>query len=396
VLASGGGAQGRFTPRVSIDAYGALGVAYSTERRADFVEISTRREGPGYSHRLDPSLDSRIAGQATVFLGPKITAVLQIMAEQTLDHDYVPHAEWAYVGYSFTPDFQIRGGRIVLPAFMVSDARKISYANPWIRPPIELYGMIPVYSVDGVDVTYSRQMGEWTARFNGVVGQAETEFPGGKVEAERSLNVNATFARGTFTGRLAVATTRLQFDDFAPLFGAFRLFGPEGQAIADRFDVDDRDFFFGTAGLEFDPGDWFAMAEIGWSDANSALGERLSGHVTSGVRWNTFTTYATYSRAGVLSETSVDGLKLTGLPAEQAQIAAGLNAGLNALLDASPRQQSLAIGSRWDFRSGIALKAQLDFVDVLDGSSGTFINMQPDFERGGVARVFSVATVFVF
>jgi hypothetical protein len=395
-LASGVTAQGRYTPRFSVDAFGALGVAYSTERRADFVEIITRREGAGFSHRFDPSLDSRIAGQATVSFGPRITAVLQIMAEQTLDNDYRPHTEWAYVGYAFTPDFQIRGGRIVLPVFMVSDARKISYANPWMRPPVEIYGMVPVYSLDGIDVTYSRHVGDWTVRLNSVFGRTDIEFPGTNLDAERAVNINATFSRGAFTSRFAGARAKLELKTLAPLFDAFRAFGPEGEAIADRFDVDGSATQFATAGFELDPGGWFAMAEIGWSGAQSAFGERLGGHLTSGVRWQAFTTYAMYARTGILSETSVNGLSVEGLPPEHAQIAAGLNAGLNALLKSSPEQQNLAIGGRWDFRSGMALKAQLDFVDVLGGSDGTFINVQPGFEQGGAARVFSIATVFVF
>jgi hypothetical protein len=77
-------------------------------------------------------------------------------------------------------------------------------------------------------------------------------------------------------------------------------------------------------------------------------------------------------------------------------MAAQLNAGLNALLNSSPVQQNVAIGGRWDFMPGVALKAQLDFVNLLHRSSGTFINEQPGFEPGGSARLFSVATVFVF
>jgi hypothetical protein len=396
LFASAASAQSRFRPRFSLDAFGTLGVIYSTETRADFIETTTRTQGPGFSNRLDASLDSRLAVQASAYIGPKLTAVVQMMAEQTVDGDYVPHAEWANVSYAFTPDIRVRGGRIVMPAFLVSDARKVSYANPWLRPPVEVYGMVPIYSLDGVDATYRRRLGEWIASLNAVFGRTQSDFPGGAVQAERVWNVNTTFVRGALTGRLAMMGSTVRIDMLTPLFDGFRAFGPEGQAIANRFEVHDRALRFATAGLEFDPGTWFTMAEVGWIDSNSAIGERLAGYVTSGVRWGAFTPYLTWSRATLLSESSTAGLDLTGLPPESAQAAAELNAGLNAFLNNAPVQQNLAIGGRWDFRPGIALKAQLDFVDVLGSSAGTFTNLQPGFEPGGRAGLFSLATTFVF
>lgn len=396
VASSNAAAQGRFTPRLSLDAFGTFGLAYSSEGRADYVENVMQPDGPGHSHGLDARLDSRIAGQASAFLGAKISAVVQIMAEQNFDHGYEPHVEWAYVGYAIASDLKIRGGRIVFPAFMVSDARKVSYANPWLRPPIELYGMVPVYFVDGVDVTYSRHLGDWTGRLNVVFGRTESDFPSGKVEADHSWTANATITRGSLTARLAMAQAKVQFEMFGPLFDGFRMFGPQGEAIADRFDVDNRTSTFLAGGAEFAPGSWFTMLELGWYDSNSALGERMGGHLTTGVRWGEFTSYVTYSRTGLLSETSVDGLPIDGLPPNLAAVATQLNAGLNDLLSAPPVQQNFAFGGRWDVRPGIALKAQLDFVDLLQQSHGTFVNLQPGFEPGGAARVFSIATAFVF
>jgi hypothetical protein len=180
------------------------------------------------------------------------------------------------------------------------------------------------------------------------------------------------------------------------LFEGFRAFGPEGEALADRFEVEDTPFQFATAGVEYDPGTWFTIVEAGWINSSSAVGERVAGYITSGYRWGAVTPYATFARSKALSETSVTGLSLTGLPAEYAQAAAQLNAGLNSILGLSPVQQNLAIGGRWDFMPGVALKAQIDFIDQLGDSPGTFINLQPNFAPGGSTQVLSVATAFVF
>jgi hypothetical protein len=396
VFAPAASAQDLFTPQLSFDGFGTVGLVYSTEDRADFVENSMRAEGAGHSGPIDASVDSRIAGQLTLDLGEKITAVVQVIAEQTSSGDYTPKAEWANLRYSFTPDFSVRGGRIVMPTFLVSDSRKVSYANPWVRPPVEVYGMVPIFSWDGVDASYQRRLGEWTGGVNAGFGRTETDMPDGSVDAERVWSVTSTLHRGNLTGRVGITGATVTVDNMAPLFEGFRAFGPEGEAIADRFEVDDTPFRFVSTAAEYDPGTWFTIAEAGWIVSNSAVGERLAGYVTGGYRLGAVTPYATYSRSKLLSESSVAGLSLTGLPAEYAQAAAQLNAGLNSILGSAPVQQNLAIGGRWDFMPGVALKVQIDFIDQLGDSPGTFINQQPNFAPGGSTQVLSVATAFVF
>jgi hypothetical protein len=318
------------------------------------------------------------------------------MTEQTIEGDYAPHVEWANVSYSFTPDLRIRAGRIVAPPFMVSDSRKVSYATTWVRPPVELYGMVPIYFLDGVDGTYRRRLGEWTGTLGVAIGQTSSEFSDGEFIARDVWNANTVLARGPLSLRMAAAGTRLYIPQTEALFDGFRAFGPQGESIAQQYDVNGKRTLFAAAGFEYDPGKWFAMAEVGWTDSRSAFGEKLGGQITTGLRWRAFTPYATYARTDLVSDKSTAGLTLTSLPPEYAQAAAQLNAGLNALMSAPAAQQTLSFGSRWDLIPGLALKAQLDFVDLLGASSGTFINAQPGFERGGSARLFSVATAFVF
>lgn len=395
-------AQGGETPSLSFDAFGTLGAVYSTEDEADFAWNITRPDGPGHSQAISPEVDTRLGGQLTASITPELTAVVQVVTEQTHDEDWDPHVEWANVRYAFTPDFSVRAGRMALPAFMVSEYRKVSYANPWIRPPVEVYGMVPVFSVDGVQATYRFHAGDWTTTLLGSFGRSESEFPfpdeDGEATAtsENAVNLSATVQRGGLTGRVAVARGELDMDVFDPFFDAFRRFGPEGEAIADRYEVDDTPFEFATAGAEYDTGAWFGMAELVWGDFNSALGEKLAGYATGGRRFGPVTAYATYSRVEALHDTSVPGLPLAGLPPGAAATAAGLNAGLNGFLQMTTIQQNVAAGGRWDVLRGVALKLQVDFIDMLESSPGTFVNRQPGFEPGGSAQLVSLATTFVF
>lgn len=389
-------AQDSPLPRISFDGFGTVGVAHSTEDQADFVENPMRAEGVGYSNRFGEALDSRIGGQLTIQAGASLTGVVQVVLEPDVDGDYTPALEWANLRYSFTPDLSVRAGRIVLPMFMVSDARKVSFANPWIRPPVELYAMIPIHKWDGVDGTYRRPVGEWTSTLNAAVGTASSDIPGGRAEADLFATANASMVRGDFTGRVAIAAGDVTTDMFEPLFDGFRSFGPEGEAIADRYSPEGTILTFASAGMEYNPGAWFTMAEAGWLHSASAMGEKLGGYVTGGYRWGPLSPFVTFARVEALSERSAAGLSTDGMPAEYAQAAVQLNAGLNLALSGVPSQQTLGAGARWDVLPGMALKAQMDFIDLLGDSRGQFRNHQPTFEPGSTSQLFSVAATFVF
>lgn len=394
---AGAGAQQRDVPHLSLDAFGTFGLAYSSEDRADYAWNPLQAVGPGHSETLSHTLDSRLAGQARLDATSKLSAIVQVMIETDSRGDYSPRLEWANARYAFSPGFSARAGRLAVPAFLTSDHRKVGFANPWIRPPVELYGLVPVFTLDGAELSYRLHAGNWSSTLGGTFGVSRAEIADGSdVTAENAWNVNATLQRGGFLARVATAGGQLDVEAFHPLFDAFRAFGPEGEAIADRFDVDDTSFRFASAGVSYDPGPWFGIAEAAWFDQHSVLGEKIAGHVTGGYRWRSLTPYVAYSRSALLSQSSHPGLTLSELPPEHRETAAGLNAALNSILRSPPVQQNLVLGSRWDFRTGMALKLQVDLIDVLGDSPGTFTNPQPGFETGGSTRLVSLALDFVF
>lgn len=83
-------------------------------------------------------------------------------------------------------------------------------------------------------------------------------------------------------------------------------------------------------------------------------------------------------------------------PPTVAPVVAGLNAALNAQLANSPRQETLSLGVRWDFRTNAALKLQLDEVRPGNGSYGTFNRIQPDLAPGTRTRLLSALVDVVF
>ena len=125
------GTDGSDTPNYSLGGFGTVGAVHSSEHQADFTgENQLRPSGAGFTHAWSADIDSRLGAQATVNIMPRLSLVLQVIAEQNYDNSYLPHVEWALIKYQFTPEFSVRLGRSVLPSFLVSDARKVGYANP--------------------------------------------------------------------------------------------------------------------------------------------------------------------------------------------------------------------------------------------------------------------------
>lgn len=399
--ASGARAGDAGGPSLSFSGFGTLGVVHSSERNANFTSSTFKPHGAGYSHAWSAEVDSLIAGQATAVLSPSFTAVLQVIAEQNYDNTYQPHVEWANVNYRFTPELNVRLGRTVLPIFMVADSRKVGYANPWVRPPVELYNLIPVTTNDGIDAVYRMPAGGGNATIQFTAGQSDSRVPGsgaspGVTAEGRDIAVLlGTYERGFATARLLAGRVRLTIPQLDPLLDGFRQFGPEGEAIADRYGVRGREVSFASLGASYDPGPWFVMGEWGRIAGSPLLGEKSGWYVSGGRRFGRVTAFATYAgaRADSLSD---PGLTVSAVPAALAGPATMLNASLNSFLASKVVQDSISVGGRWDFAKNAAFKIQFDHTRIGAGSIGALRDPQPGFQPGGKYDLISATVDFVF
>jgi hypothetical protein len=384
-------------PGWSVSGFGTLGAVHSSEREADFTNSSMKASGAGYSRAWSPAVDSRLGAQLDLALDRQWSAVLQVVSEQHLDSRYKPRIEWANVKYQVTPELALRAGRIALPVFLAADYRKVGYAYPWVRPPVEVYGAIPLPSSDGADLTWrwgSGAIRHTTQAFYGHTSMGLTVNT--RLDARGMTGFSQTAEAGALTARLSVLTADLTLNIGQPLFDALGSYDPHGGELADRYEVVHKRASLVSLGLSYDPGSWFVTGEAGHTHTDSYLGKTTALYAGAGVRHGAFTPYAGFARVRAESPTSDPGLPVAGLAPGRAAAAMTLNSGLNQLLQTVPDQSTLSAGVRWDFRQNVALKAQFDRVRLREGSNGTLINTQPDFESGHALKVASVTLDFVF
>lgn len=383
--------------RWSFGGFGTLGVVHSGEGAADFTANVVNPGDAGYSRAWSPAVDSRIGMQLGVDLDGGWSAVLQLVSERRLNDGYAPQVEWANIKYQFTPDLSVRAGRIALPLFLAGDYRKAGYALPWVRPPVELYGAIPISSSDGIDTSYRWRAGDINNLTQVFFGRTDLSISStARAQARELIGLSNTTTAGALTVRASFLTTELSVGLARELFDGLRAFGPQGAALAQRYEVNAKRADVSSIGVSYDPGAWFLMGEIGRMNARSYLGDKTSAYVSAGYRIDDFTPYIGYAVARANTATNIAGLDLAALPPQYRPVAAQLNGGLNQLLSTIARQHSATAGVRWDLHPNYALKLQYDRITPKQGSTGTFINVQPGFRSGRPVAVVSAALDFVF
>jgi hypothetical protein len=401
----------------TIRGYATLGVVHSDEENADFTtNVQSQNEGAGATDPFSFDVDSKFGVQLDISITPRLSGVVQLISEANnnnswngeVNKDYQPSLEWANLSYRVTDDLTVRGGRIVLPFLMVSEYRKVGYANHWLRAPVEVYGLLPFSASDGGDISYRSEIAGTvnTARVHYGVQSLRTIF---KAQV-KAWGVNDTLEIGSFS--LRGAFMELQFstpgDGFAPLVDAFTGIATalpggiglnaaaQAARVENAYDPAQRQRVkFTDLAISYDPGPWFAMAEVVQTRSDGFLGDFDSGYVSAGIRWNKLTPYATY--AAVDAENRNDpGIPLAGLPPPLRGLGGVINGIVTRLANRSTTQHTLSVGLRWDLASKFALKAQFDHVDLGAGSNGLLRNVQPDLNLGSSVNVISIAVDYVF
>lgn len=357
----------RFDPSVfTVNGFGTLGAVYSSEDNATYSGPGFNVRGAGADDRISTDVDTRLGVQVLGKFSDKLTATLQVIAEQDYLGTYAPHVEWANIKYEFSPDFSVRLGRTAMPSYLFSDSRKVGYAVPWVRAPHEVYNLLPITNSDGVDVAYKFRTGPVAHTLQAIYGENVADVAEGFVgKAKHVWGVFDTLAMGDLTVKLTYQGQKLYYNTYQ---------------LPSDLQLKPADTDFKAVGVHYDPGQYFIGAE--WAhlvvDDPMFAQDTKAWYVSGGYRFGDFTPYITI--------------------ADQDPSKPGFFGGH------SSEQRSYAIGARWDFMSKFNLKAEYQYADVPAGSQGlldvamdpvTFLPT-PDYKPGENYSLVTLQLNFVF
>lgn len=348
--------------------FGTLGMVVTNQSDIRFARIGVDRPG---SETPDFGPDSVIGVQANISLSPRTSAVLQLTSRERPDSGYLPHPSLAFVSYAPTPELSIRLGRLRVPFFMHSDSLDINYALPWIRPPVEVYGLNPFSDLDGVDVLYRTRIGSTDLEFHPYAGRSAIPiYKSGRGRLDRLLGFNVSIMTDRLTLFIGHATSPLTLHwgdpDFDQLVSILppelnrELSGDRGHAT------------FSSAGFQWDDGSWQLTGEyarrVNRRYANSAHG----WHLTLAHRFGAITPYLTLARQ--TEDRPIAQYDFPATPTGQLQN----RAFEQFLISRNVAQRSITLGMRWDLQRNIALKTEFTHTKTPHDSWGSY------FPRGDV------------
>jgi len=386
----------------------AVDFSYSGFSTAAYSQSDTNLADVGYTSQLDGidkggsfAMDSKIGLQVTAKFNDIISATVQGVGYTDLTGDWEPHLDWAYVRAQATQSLSFRAGYLRTPTFMYSDSVFIGYANVWVRPPLEVYNLSPVYQLRGADATYCTQLGNVMLTVNPYYGDSNVKLGSGEIDVQDWAGLATTINIGSFQARVGYnrADVKMDSEQLGALAGALRavpaILCGGCAAEAGKLTVDGATIENFNVGVQYDDGSNFVASEYGSSRSDQGgymLPDRSSAYLTYGRRIGNLMPYATI--AGLRRH---EALTSTGIPAVGP--VAGLNVAVNTLLETvgATDQDSYSVGVRYELPSfsvlnGALVKLQFDHIDA-DGR-GNLNNVLPGFD--GKVNMISASLDFIF
>ncbi len=382
---------------LSIHGFSTLGTAWLNEPGV----VLERDLGNqlGISQKGNPlDADSRLGIQADWQINARWSTTIQAVEAPRVVQNANNAIPWAFVKYQINNDTYLRAGRMGVYAFALSDQRNVGYVYPWVRPPEEFYGFMPIYSMTGVDSGWHHDFNfERSIDVRAFVARSDSSYflpdsvtgtDSFTLKLSPLLGSTIVMNQGNLTARLAYMTMKVgstfpglesvlqQSQQVVPVYPS--LAGLPGQA-----DILNSRVSFYDSSMNYDNGHIMFMAEAAYTDFQSHFKPSMeTGYLTIGYHVSPkVLPYLTYARVRPARSTffvnsSAPPAGLAYLPAPLRTQATAAYAEGSYLKNAfnsyyfgvlQENQQTLSLGVRWDFYPRMDLKAQVDRTRVFDG-----------------------------
>ncbi|GAB3264067.1 porin [Chitinimonas naiadis] len=375
---------------ISFSGFGTVGVVQTNTNDGQYRISARPPSGADKSASFD--VDTKLGLQVSGKLSPSFSLTAQLLVEQDDQNRYRPEPEWVFAKYDITPALSVRAGRVGLPAFLISDFRKVGYANVWVRPPTEVYGQVPFSTLDGADVIWRIPTGDNTLTFQPYVGQSKFDLAGDtKGKGKNLYGMNVSYEVGSLLLRAGYLKSKLTLEnnDTRALFAAMRSVPlPGWAAAAGELESVGKDASFTGVGAIWDDGKLLLQSEFTQRRTKGFVEDTDGWYATGGYRFGDFTPYLSYAKVKTKHRSVAESLfaptpQLVGLRAAAISGQAGAD------------QKAASVGLRWNAYKNMDIKGQFDRVKTEVGKDNFFAHQAPGF-AGKSVNVYSLAVDFIF
>jgi hypothetical protein len=139
--------------RLRFSGFGSLEASWLSTNEVDFAP-NVQAKGPGRSQEIDFGLDSRLGGQIDLQLHDALQVTVQGVIQRQPERNFKPAISLAHLRWQALDSLVFRFGRMQDNSLLASEYRLANLPNPWVRPPPEVYGVIPLIHEDGLDANW--------------------------------------------------------------------------------------------------------------------------------------------------------------------------------------------------------------------------------------------------
>ncbi|MCE4556572.1 porin [Roseateles cellulosilyticus] len=334
----------------TFSAFGTLGAVQTNSDEAQYIR---EQQVKGASKSASLLVDSNLGLQLTAKANDWLSATVQTLTAQRFTDNFTTRFEWAYVKVTPVENLNVRLGKVALPNFLVSDSRRIGYANTALRPSNEVYSLDLLNGgLKGADASYAVKLGGGTLTTSVLYGKSSVDGPALSLKSSNTRSFNLVWDGDWYTLRLGQTTAGL---DLAPLFGP---------GVRDTYTFNGFGFTVDRSQVVLQ-GEYVQRRS---SDFPALIGAD-AWYLQAGYRMGKWLPYASFAQV----KAKADGVSRSIV---------------------NP-QKTVALGARWDVLSFADLKFQLERVDTQKTIGASFTPPANGFISKPVAT-FSVAMDFVY
>lgn len=369
--------------------FGTLGGVKTNTDETEFRTSVEQYRGAGKT--IDLGVDSKLAFQGSAVFNNGVTLTAQVLGARK-GEDFDMGFEWLFAQYTGIDGLDLKAGRVVLPAFLVSDSRLVGYSTPWLRVPPLVYNMMPMSNIDGGQATYRKSVGSAVASLQMTAGSSKgnsatmqsvsvpsVTIPSvgtfgpwgpfyiqnrGESETTRIFGINAMLEWGDWTFRASQITDHTLLNitfSMPPLAPLTSTESPQSAQLEFR----DK---FQEFGIQYDNGSLVVMAEhVKRSTKDIQVQAAKSWYVAAGYRFSSVMPYAIISRYK-------ESFSISG--------------------ETPPATTGRALGLRYELASNMSLKGE--FAQYKNSSTYVFTDPITPSAANKKINVMSVALDFIF
>ncbi len=302
-------------------------------------------------------------GFQTMIYNDKFTFVAQAVSHY-VDDSLNLDLTWLNAKYKIRDDFSIRVGRIQSAMFLNSDVRDIDYVNTWAIEPNAFYTMLPMRYYDGLDISYEKVIGDYYINiiitpYGEVSADIDDMVSGSTLDVSDMHMVSLVLSNNDFKFKTSYAQVTMNIPIYDVNYHSIiQTLQDEGNDIS-KYNYIDKKISFLTLGLEYNYENYSFLTEIAKRDSVSLLPDTIAYYTMLSYRYDKFIPFIMYSSnnndSSHFDTTNINDTATNGVTKTELE---------KILYQTNDSQRTFSIGFRYDLKTGIALKFQVDKIFI--------------------------------